>query len=331
MSLKKKVILSGMQPTGYLHIGHYFGVLNNFVEYQEEYDCYYMIADLHALTSLGRNYEKVAHYITSMVSDWLAAGIDPQKSTLFIQSALPEHSELHLILSMYTPTSWLLRNPTYKDKQENISKNMDTYGFLGYPVLQAADILLYQAERIPIGEDQLPHLELTREIARSFNHHYQNTFKIPQAKLSAYPKILGTDGRKMSKTYQNTLDLNESEESFDHKMMKMQTDPARIRRSDPGTPEKCTVFSYYDLFAKNEKKEIAESCRTAKIGCVDCKKNILKSMNPKFRIFREKKMELEKGSFSIVKSILDAGNQKAKAIAKKTLDNVKESIGMSYS
>ena len=327
MMSQQKTILTGMQPTGYLHLGHYLGVLTNLVQLQNEYTSYYMIADLHALTSLYDNYKPVKAFITDIVSDWLAAGIDPNKANIFVQSQIPEHAELHLILSMYTPTSWLFRNPTYKDKQENQNTILDSYGFLGYPVLQSSDILLYQADIVPIGEDQLPHLELTREIARRFNHLHENVFKEPVAKLSQYPKVIGLDGRKMSKSYFNTLNLNETQTSFEQKFMKMKTDPNRIKRTDLGNPSECSVFTYYDFFAPNEKDNIEKSCKEASIGCVDCKKNLLLKMNHTLNEFRENKHR-NLNNPKEIHDIIQHGTEQAKKVASKTLNKVKEVIGL---
>lgn len=317
-----------MQPTGRLHLGHYLGVLMNYVKLQEEYECYFMVANLHSLTVFYPNYRKAHSFIAPLVSDWLAAGIDPEKSVIFVQSDIPEHAELSLILSMYTPVSWLLRNPTYKEKQENLDKDIDSHGFLGYPVLQAADILLYEAKLVPIGEDQLPHLELTREIVRRFNHYQQQEiFDLPKPLLSSFPKVLGTDGRKMSKSYGNTLDLAESEESFEKKLMQMKTDTARVRRQDPGNPENCPVFTYYDHFGQKDKNEIAKACRTASIGCRDCKANLFSYMKEELRPFREMRQKAEKDP-SFIENILHKGAMKAKERAQKTMIKVKEALGL---
>ena len=327
MSDQAKIILTGMQPTGYLHLGHYLGVLTNLVQFQQSYNSYYMIADWHALTTFYEDYKLVKQYILGIVSDWLAAGIDPNKATIFVQSKIQEHAELHLILSMYTPTSWLIRNPTYKDKQENSSKVLDSYGFLGYPVLQAADILLYQADIVPIGEDQLPHLELTREIARRFNNFHGVILKEPQAKLSEYPKVLGLDGRKMSKSYFNTLNLNDDVTLFESKFMKMQTDPNRIKKTDIGNPKVCTVFSYYSFFAKEEEDKIVNACTTGQIGCVDCKRNILSKINANLENFRDKK-DSNMRNPQLLEDIIEAGTKKAKAIASQNLNTIKNAIGI---
>jgi len=328
--MKNKTVLSGMQATGNLHIGHYLGVISNFVELQKRYDCYYMVANWHSLTAFYSNYEEANSYIAPMVSDWLAAGIDPQKSVVFLQSMVPAHAELSLILNMFTPVSWLQRNPTYKEKKLNVSIDIDNAGFLTYPVLQAADILLYKANLVPIGEDQLPHLEMTREIARRFNNFYKKKrgFVIPEALLSNYPKVLGTDGRKMSKSYHNTLNLNDSIADLQKKIKRMKTDEKRVKRDDPGNPDNCPVYSYYDFFKLQDKEKIATSCRDASIGCVDCKKNITEAIVKNLEPFREKRAQIE-AKPKIVEEILVEGSKKAQLIASNTLGEIKESMGFS--
>lgn len=321
-----------MQPTGKLHIGHYLGVLTNYVSMQDDYDSYYMIADWHSMTVFYPNFTEAHSYVKDMVSDWLAAGIDPEKAVIFLQSNVKQHSELQLILSMYTPISWLQRNPTYKEKQENIDRDIDSHGFLGYPVLQAADILLYSGEVVPIGEDQLPHLELTREIARRFNHFNrkgEDIFAIPEPLLSRFPKVLGTDGQKMSKSYNNTITLTETEDDLDKKIRKMKTDTSRIKRDDPGNPEVCPVYSYYDFFAEDLKDSVGHACREASIGCIDCKKNIIERMNSVLQPFRDKKKEAEENP-DLIKDILKDGAEKASLVAEKTMDMVRSSMGFQY-
>lgn len=328
--MKKARVLSGMQATGRLHIGHYFGVLTNYVKMQNEYDCYFMVANLHSLTVFYPNYHEAHKFIAPLVSDWLAAGIDPQKAAVFVQSDIPQHAELALLLSMYTPVSWLLRNPTYKEKQENIDKDIDSHGFLGYPVLQAADILLYEAEFVPIGEDQLPHLELSREIARRFNHYNgkdAGVLTIPKPLLSEFPKVLGTDGRKMSKSYGNTIELSDSEEAIDKKLQLMKTDTGRVRRNDPGNPQNCPVFSFYDYFAPEKKAGVDADCRSAAIGCRDCKLLLGGYLKEKLAPFREMRAKAESNP-TLIQEVLDAGAQKARATAEQTLDKVKSAMGL---
>lgn len=324
-------ILSGMQATGYLHLGHYLGVLTNFAKLQHEADCFFMVANLHSLTTFYPNYSEAHGYIAPMISDWLAAGISPEKATIFVQSDVREHAELALLLSMFTPLSWLERNPTYKDKQANTEKELDSFGFLGYPVLQAADIVLYDATHVPIGEDQLPHLELTREIARRFNHYYRkgerDILTVPQAILSSFPKVLGLDGRKMSKSYNNSILLAEEKDALAKKMMAMKTDTARVRRNDPGNPDNCPVFSYYDFFAPDLKADVNTNCRSAALGCVDCKKQLLARVDAKLGPFREKRAEL-KANTKIVDEVLHHGAEKAAKVAGQTMERIKDALSM---
>lgn len=330
-SMTPKRILSGMQATGELHVGHYLGVLTNFAKLQHEAECFFMVANLHSLTAFYQNYQDAHRYIAPMIADWLAAGISPEKATIFVQSDVPEHAELAQLLAMFTPLSWLERNPTYKDKQANAEKPLDSFGFLGYPVLQAADIVLYDATHVPIGEDQLPHLELTREIARRFNHYYRKADKdvltIPQAILSSFPKVAGLDGRKMSKSYNNSILLAESRDSSLKKLMAMKTDTARVRRNDPGNPENCPVFSYYDFFAPELKAEVNTGCRSAALGCVDCKKQLATRVIENLAPFRDQREALALKP-AYVTEILRSGADVARKIATTTLARVKDSMGM---
>jgi len=327
----RKRVLSGMQPTGQLHLGHYLGVLKNYVLLQKEYDCFFMIANWHSMTVFYNNYKQAHSYIAPMVSDWIAAGIDPDKATIFLQSEIIQHAELNLLLSMYTPVSWLLRNPTYKEKQDNIEKEIDSFGFLGYPVLQAADILLYDGEIVPIGEDQLPHLELSREIARRYNFinnlNETDGLTIPQAKLSAHPKVLGTDGRKMSKSYGNTIGLSESKEVIEKKLKEMKTDSGRVRRNDPGNPDNCPLFSFYDYFYPELKSEIDSECRKAGIGCVDCKGKIINKVLIETEPFRFT-LEKFRSNSDELNQIIEAGTEKARKIAIETINKLKSNIGL---
>src|SRR5512138_1405374 len=272
--MKNRRIVSGMRPTGKLHLGHYHGVLANWLELQKDYECFFFAADWHSLTTEYASTEGIRESITDMVLDWLAFGIDPEKSVIFRQSAVHQHAELDLILGMITPVSWLERNPTYKEMQENLAaKDLSTFGFLGYPVLMAADIILYKATRVPVGHDQLPHLEITREISRRFNHLYREVFPEPEALLTETPKLLGLDGRKMSKSYNNSIYLSESEEETRKKVLSMVTDTQRVRRSDPGEPDQCVAFSLNGMHLPPEKRvEVMAACRTAQIGCVECKR-----------------------------------------------------------
>ena len=248
MTISRKRVLSGMQPSGLLHLGNYLGALENWKSLQNEFECYFFVADWHALSTNYADTGRIREFVHELLIDWLAAGIDPAKATVFVQSRIPEHAVLHLLLSMMTPISWLERNPTYKEKQEEIKeRDLTTYGFLGYPVLQAADILIYKPDFVPVGKDQLPHLELTRELARRFNRLYKPVFPEPMEQLTKYPKVLGTDGRKMSKSYGNTINLSDAEPVVRQKLKTMVTDPARVRRHDPGNPDLCPVYDFHKI------------------------------------------------------------------------------------
>jgi tryptophanyl-tRNA synthetase len=330
-----KRILSGMRVTGKLHLGHYHGVIKNWIELQHQYECFFFAADIHALTTHYAHPQDIQDNLREMLIDWLSAGVDPDAAHLFVQSHIPETAELHLLLSMITPLGWLERVPTYKDQQENLKeKDLSTYGFLGYPLLQSADILLYKSHLVPIGEDQLSHLEITREIARRFNFLYGDQGKKiilpePQALLTKVSKFPGLDGRKMSKSYHNTIGLREDPESITKKIKTMPTDPARIKRSDPGDPEKCPVWSLHKVYADdNLKSWVQEGCTTAGIGCIECKQtlidNVIKETNP----IREKAKAIENNS-SMIKSILEKGQEKARETAKKTIKEVKQVMGLS--
>ena len=325
----KKRVLSGMRPTGKLHLGNLHGALTNWKRLQEEYECFFFVADWHALTSEYQETNFIKEFIWEMLIDWLSVGLDPNKSTLFIQSKLPEHAELHLIFSMITPIPWLERNPTYKEQiKELVEKELNTYGFLGYPVLQAADILIYKANFVPVGVDQLPHVEITREIARRFNYLYKEVFPIPEPILTEMPKILGIDGRKMSKSYHNAIYLSDPPKVIREKTLQMFTDKTRLRKTDPGHPDICNVFSFHKLYTSPEKvSQIEEDCKKARIGCVECKKllaeNLIKGLAPiqeKRRYYQEHLEEL--------KDIIDAGIKKARSVATTTLEKAKEAIGI---
>jgi len=323
----KKRIVSGMRPTGRLHLGHYHGVLSNWLKLQEEFECFFFAADWHSLTTEYENTEGIVENTYEMVLDWLAFGIDTSKSTVFLQSRVPQHAELNLILSMITPVSWLERNPTYKEMRENLStKDLSTFGFLGYPVLMASDIIVYKATRVPVGQDQLPHLEITREITRRFNYLYGEVFPEPTALLTETPKVLGIDGRKMSKSYGNAIFLSESAEETSKKIMSMVTDTQRPRRTDPGEPDRCVAFTLHRLYTPEEEQaRIVKECRGAEIGCVDCKKilagNVVKELAP----FREKRAELASQP-ELVRQILEEGNLHASTEAAKTMQEVRKAI-----
>ncbi len=317
-----------MRPTGNLHLGNLHGALANWKELQHEYQCFFFIADWHALTTEYKNPKEIHTYILEMVIDWISVGLDPEISTFFLQSAIKEHAELHLILSMITPLAWLERNPTYKEQQQELeSKDIATYGFLGYPVLQAADILMYQAHAVPVGIDQAPHVELTREIARRFNFLYGEFFPVPELLLTEVPKLLGIDGRKMSKSYNNSIFLSDSLEEVRRKLSQMVTDPQRARRNDPGDPEVCVLFPFHKIYSPPETiAEINRECRKAGIGCVDCKKRLIERVIEALEPVRTKREYLSR-NIDEVRQILEAGNQKSRAFAERTLAGVRELIG----
>jgi tryptophanyl-tRNA synthetase len=395
-------VVSGMRPTGALHLGHYHGALKNWVRLQTEYPCYFFVADWHALTTHYESSEVIENSIWEMVIDWLAAGIDPQQSTLFIQSRVPEHAELHLLLSMSTPLGWLERVPTYKDQQEKLSdKDLATYGFLGYPLLQAADILMYRAAFVPVGEDQVPHIELTREVARRFNHLYgrepgfdekardaikklagkkaklyaelraryqehgdeaalqqgrdlledsqnislgdrerlfgylEGSRKIilsePQALLTTASRMPGIDGQKMSKSYGNTLAMRESPEVTTKKIRTMPTDPARVRRTDPGNPENCPVWQLHEVYSTDETKAWAKAgCTSAGIGCLECKQPVIDSVLREQQGFFERAQPYLDDP-SLVKNIVADGCDKARKTAQETMRDVREAVGLTQS
>jgi tryptophanyl-tRNA synthetase len=323
----KKRMLSGMQPSGRMHLGNWLGALDNWIKYQQEYDAYFFVADWHALSTNYADTARIREYIREMLLDWLSAGIDPEKCTLFIQSRVPEHAVLHLLLSMITPVPWLERNPTYKEKIEELrERDLTTYGFLGYPVLQSADILIYKADVVPVGVDQLPHLEMTRELARRFNHLYTPVFPEPQPLLTEVPKLLGTDGRKMSKSYNNAIYLSDSEKDIREKLRTMVTDPARIRRTDRGNPELCPVFSYHKIFSEiGVIDRVNTECRTAAIGCIDCKKLVADRMVRRLEPIWEKRAEWVKHPKK-VEAVVAEGSEKAGKVARATLEEAKEAM-----
>ncbi|QWK20336.1 MAG: tryptophan--tRNA ligase [Hydrogenobacter thermophilus] len=391
-------VISGMRPTGRLHLGHYFGVVKNWISLQEEHETIFFIADWHALTTAYKKTSELQQNIKEVMLDWIALGIDPKKSLLFIQSRVKQHAELFLLFSMITPKSWLEWNPTYKDtkynllriqdlelqfkggtrdlvreliaklpykvedfealeelildglsdtfiravfegymesdvlKELNVSKrdfyDTDTYGFLGYPVLQAVDILIYKANAVPVGEDQLPHIELTREIARRFNHLYGETFPEPQAILAETPKLVGIDGRKMSKSYNNAIYFADTKEEVQQKVMRFFTDPQKLRKGDPGRPEICPVFMYHKLFTHEEKVyEIERDCRSGKLGCVECKRIMFEGLERFLEPIRERRESLRK-DIDHLTEIFEEGSKKARQIASKTLEEVREKMNL---
>ena len=326
MTVKKR-ILSGMRPTGPLHLGNLHGALSNWVNMQEKYDCFFFIADWHALTSDYEDTGNISKYVRNMLIDWLSAGLLPDKSTLFIQSRIKEHAELFLILSMITPVPWLERNPTYKDQIVQLSnKDLSTFGFLGYPVLQAADIIMYKAYGVPVGVDQVPHVEITREIARRFNYFYGDVFPEPESILTQTPKILGTDRRKMSKSYNNAIFLSDSPDEIGAKVAKMLTDPQRARKSDPGDPDVCNVFEFHKLYSdKQTVEKINRECRTAEIGCVECKEIMARHLINALEPMREKRAYYETRP-QLVDDIIEDGCEKARKVSRQTMAEVKAAI-----
>lgn len=322
-------ILSGMQPSGLLHLGNLLGALDNWKDLQSRYECFFFVADWHALSTNYADTGRLREFIREMLIDWLATGIDPQQATVFIQSRVPAHAVLHLLLSMIVPIPWLERNPTYKEKQEEIKeRDLSTYGFLGYPVLQAADILLYKAASVPVGKDQLPHLELTREIARRFNALYRPVFPEPQALLTKFPKVLGTDGRKMSKSYGNTINLSDSEPVVRQKLKTMVTDPARVKRTDRGNPDLCPVFDFHKIFSAPAVIErVNRECRTAEIGCIDCKKLVADAMVERLTPIWERRKTLS-ASQDHVEDVVRQGCRHASEVSGQTLEEVKEAMTM---
>jgi tryptophanyl-tRNA synthetase len=316
-----------MRPTGRLHLGHLHGALLQWKALQKDYRCFYFIADWHALTSEYANPAIIRETTLDIVIDWLSIGLDPEQCTFFIQSQIKEHAELHLIFSMITPLPWLERNPTYKEQlRELTQRDIYTYGFLGYPVLQAADIVIYKAHGVPVGEDQAPHVELTREIARRFNHLYCEVFPVPDVLLTPTSKLLGLDRRKMSKSYQNAIFLTDSEDKMRDKVMQMITDPQRATKKDPGRPEVCNVFSFHEIYTDAETvKAIDKECRTAEIGCVACKEIMAENLNRGLAPFRARRRELE-ADIGKVKAVIAEGNERARSIARETMAEVREAV-----
>ncbi|HEV2383140.1 MAG TPA: tryptophan--tRNA ligase [Terriglobia bacterium] len=322
-------ILSGMRPTGRLHLGNLVGALANWVELQNHYESYHCVVDWHMLTTDYANTGDLQDNIWQMTTDWLAAGLDPSKAVFFVQSRVLEHAELHLLLSMITPLGWLERVPTYKEQLENIKdRDIHTYGFLGYPVLQAADILVYKADAVPVGEDQVPHIELTREIARRFNHFYGPIFPEPRTLLTPTPRLPGTDGRKMSKSYGNAIYLSDTPEEVSKKVAAMMTDPARKRRHDPGNPDVCPVFDHHKVFSPQPVIDrVNRECRTAEIGCVDCKKLMAAALNERLAPIQERRRAYEQAPGQVW-DILEAGTVKARQVAETTMTEVREAMGL---
>lgn len=326
---KQPRVLSGMRPTGKLHLGNLVGALQNWIKLQDQYDSFHFVADWHMLTTEYADTSELQSNILEMVTDWLAVGLDPAKATFFVQSRLPEHAELYLIFGMVTPLGWLERVPTYKEQLDNLQgRDLHTYGFLGYPVLQAADILMYKANFVPVGEDQVPHVELTREIARRFNQFYGDVFPEPQSLLTPSPRLRGTDGRKMSKSYGNALFLSDPPDVVDKKVRGMMTDPARKRRYDKGNPDVCPVFDHHKLFSPPEVVErVNRECRTGELGCVDCKKMMAHCLNEYLAPIQERRKVYERDPQKVW-DVLAAGTEKARRVAQETMGGVRAATKM---
>ena len=321
-------IFSGMRPTGSLHIGH-LSVIQNWVALQSEYESFFGIVDQHALTTGYEDRLNFGELEREIALDWLSVGIDPEKSAVFIQSHVKEHAELHLLLSMITPLSWLERVPTYKDQIQQLGKeggkDLSTYGFLGYPLLMAADILVYKASAVPVGEDQIPHVELCREVARRFNFLYESVFPEPKEIIGKVPLLPGVDGRKMSKSYNNTISLTASTEEIKAKVQQMVTDPARLRKDDPGHPEVCIVYKFHQIYTP-EVAEVEENCRGGKIGCVACKRHLAENLDKLLTPFRERRAQWEEPGK--LEKVLDAGADRARSVASETMKEVRQSMGL---
>ena len=325
-----KRVLSGMRPTGKLHLGHYHGVLANWLALQDDYECFFFIADWHALTTDYANPSGIKENALQMVIDWMSVGIDPLKSTIFRQSDVKEHAELLVLLGMITPLPWLERNPTYKEQLQEIrDKDLHTYGFLGYPVLQTADIIIYKANKVPVGIDQAPHVELSREITRRFNNFYGEVFPEPETLLTSSPKVLGTDGRKMSKSYNNSIFLSDPPAEVEKKMLGMVTDTARKRRTDPGNPEVCPLYLTFHVLYSDEKTRawVKEGCTTAGIGCTECKRSVIPKVLATLEPIQKRRAELEADP-GAVKTILDKGAEKAAGAASSTMAEVRKAMGL---
>ena len=322
-------IVSGTRPTGPLHLGHLHGALMNWIRLQDKYRCFFFVADWHALTTDYLSPQGIKANTVEMVLDWLSVGLDPKRCVLFRQSDIKEHGELHLLLSMITPVPWLERNPTYKEQMREMEgRDLSTYGFLGYPVLQAADIIMYKANKVPVGVDQAPHVELTREIVRRFNQIYRPIFPEPEVLLTETQRLPGLDGRKMSKSYNNAVFLSDPPKQIDKKLSRMITDPARVRRHDPGDPEKCPAFELHKIYSTpQEIEEVSQGCRTAKIGCLDCKKVMIKHVISQLEPFQEKRSDYERRP-SYVEDVLAEGNRSAKKVAAKTMEEVRDALSL---
>ncbi|MDX9715727.1 MAG: tryptophan--tRNA ligase [Dissulfurispiraceae bacterium] len=328
--MKKERVLSGMQSSGKMHIGNLVGALKNWVDIQDKYDCFYFVADWHSLTTGYADPSEIRESTNDLLINFIAAGLDPEKSTIFIQSMVPQHAELHLLLSMITPLGWLERVPTYKEKQENLeNRDLSMYGFLGYPVLMTSDILIYRAQHVPVGIDQMPHLEISREIARRFNFLYKKeVFPDPEGLLTQFPKVPGLDGRKMSKSYDNAIYLSDAPEVVDQKIRTMMTDPARKRRTDKGDPELCPAYQLHKIFSNTQElSETAEGCRTAGMGCIDCKRILIKNIFNYLEPIWAKRTELTSNP-ELLRDIAQKGSEKASLAAEETMETVRHCMGL---
>jgi tryptophanyl-tRNA synthetase len=327
--MNRERVLSGMQASGRVHLGNLVGALRNWVRLQDTYDCYYFVADWHALTTGYADPSTMKDSTLDLLVNFLAAGLDPEKCTIFVQSRVLEHAELHLLLSMITPVGWLERVPTYKEKQQELrDRDLSTYGFLGYPLLQTADIIIYRAKYVPVGIDQVPHLEISREIARRFNHLYKEIFPEPEALLTEFPKVPGTDGRKMSKSYDNAIYLSDSPEEVEQKIRTMVTDPARVKRTDVGDPELSPVYQLHKIFSsKEEQAHVAKGCRTAGIGCLECKKILVRNVFQIMEPIWKKRDELLRHP-EILRDVVNKGTEKAKSVAEETMRLAREAMGL---
>ena len=329
--MRRPRILSGMRPTGPLHLGNFMGALDNWVRLQDEYECFFIIVDWHALTTDYANPGPIRENIFEVACDWLAAGLDPARSALFVQSDVKEHAELHLLLSMSTPLSWLERVPSYKEQQQQLEgRDLSTYGFLGYPLLQAADIIVYKADAVPVGEDQAPHIELTREVVRRFNNLYAPVFPEPKTLLTEVPRVPGTDGRKMSKSYGNAVFLKDPPEVVRQKLKPMVTDPARKRRTDAGNPDICPVFDLHKAFSPKDSQDwAAQGCRTAGIGCLDCKGRLIDHLLHRLEGIHARRPEYAARP-DTVWDILKTGSDRAREVARATLEEVRSAMKITY-
>ncbi|UCF81777.1 MAG: tryptophan--tRNA ligase [Acidobacteriota bacterium] len=325
----KRRVLSGLRPTGFTHIGHIVGALENWVRLQDDYECFYTIVDWHALTTEYQKPDAIRASVLELFAEWLAVGVDPERSVVFVQSHVPQHAELYLAFAMVTPVPWLERVPTYKEQQQELAgRDLSTYGFLGYPVLQTADIALYKADVVPVGEDQIPHLELSREMVRRFNHLFGKVFPEPEPKITKTPRLPGTDGRKMSKSYGNSVNLQDDGATLREKILTMKTDPARMRRGDPGNPDVCPVYDFHKAFSKPDELELVNrECRTAGIGCVDCKKIMLGNLEPRLAPMRERRGQFIKDKDTL-RDVLRRGAERAREEAERTMQEVRDAMGL---